>query len=218
MKKKSHSFYLTLALFSRTIFLLVLLCLTVQLPAQNLKYEIRAIGLNLGNAYAGRKIVGSEVHYTMDSQVNVKLWFTDYIIQYNSEAIYEKDILKSCHVLAKVNDKIKEEIFIKKVATGYSVTRTEDDKTDHWILNDREINFSTSKLFWHKPENGNKSLAENYGIICSTSHTKNPAERIVYDEKTKSKTVYTYQGVRPIKRMVEYPVVNFYMTLIEELP
>lgn len=197
-------------------FVFIIIFSSHSVSCQKLTYELKALGINLGKAQVEKTVAGELATYRMESTTVLKLLFTDYKIHYVSTSIYQSGVLQKSHVVVNVNGKLKEETNITKNQKSYTVHRIEDGKTENWQLDLPQIFRSTSVMFFERAKPGDVSLAESYGTMCSVLSGSNENETIAYDEKSNTKTVYTYQGKYPIKRMVEYPVVNFFMTLVED--
>ena len=185
--------------------------------AQRLDYNLKAAGVKLGGFKLEKHVFNDTTIYLLKSTVSINLIFTKHVVDYSSLTTYYKGILIEARVIAIENGELGKNTITKRVPKGYHVSKYEEEEKKEFDFSHSGIKYSSTRLFFEKPILSDSSYAELYGTFGFFSEEKTN-EVIITNQATGSETVYFYMNSTPVKRKIEYPIVDFVMYLVSIKP
>ncbi|GEM_PF-6844921 len=185
--------------------------------SQRIDYKIKAGGVKLGDFKIEKHVYNDSTVYLLKSSVTLNFLITKHRILYSSISTYYKGILRESWVRAVENGSLDKSTRTQRTKTGYHVTQYEDEEEKQYDIPHVGIQYSTSRLFFEMPPLQDSSYAELYGNFGDFSTDQTNVIKIT-NQVTGSETVYFYENNQPIKRKIEYPIVDFLMFMISSKP
>ncbi|MGB0404449.1 MAG: DUF6134 family protein [Salibacteraceae bacterium] len=211
---KKARVYLGLSTISSSInhwvFLSVFLFSFNSLNAQRLDFELKAGIVKLGDFFIEKHQFDDTTYFLLNTKVRLFYLISTHEVDYSSFTVYVNDTLIKSEVLAIANG--EEDSYSRTVKNGgtYQVFKRNEDGKENFSIEHLGLINSSSRMFFNKPEGINYSYAELYGNLGTVKVMDDDYYRIT-NQKTGRKTDYYYSGDSPIKRKIEYPIVNFVM-------
>jgi hypothetical protein len=159
-------------------------------------YEIKAGDNVIGNVRAVKHDEGSVVQYDVTSEVKYKLLFT-IEVSYKVQASYKDGKLVSSSATVYLNGDIQNTVDIEKTGDHYTVV-----KDGHTTRIYQDINFSSAKLYFSRPDEIKSVLSETEGRLMNLSKTADEKFKLRDPEKSSSLNTYDYssdQGLHSIE-------------------
>ena len=170
-------------------------------------------GVKLGEFKLEKHVFNDTTIYLLNSNVTVNLLISKHIVNYSSITTYYKGILIEAQVKAIENGELDKNTITKRIPKGYHVSKYDGEEKEEFDFSHAGIKYSSTRLFFEKPSLIDSSYAELYGNFGYFSEEKTD-ELIITNQATGSETVYFYENRTPVKRKIEYPIVDFVMYLI----
>lgn len=201
-------------LYRRLIVISILFILTSSLQAQRLDFELKAGLIKLGNFYIERHQFNDTTFYLLNTKVRLFYLISTHEVDYSSFTVYVNDTLIKSEVLAMANG--EEDSYSKTIRQGvnYHVLKRNEDGQQSYSFEHSGLINSSSRMFFNVPREIDYSYAELYGNIGNVKKVEPNYFRIT-NKETGRKTDYYYSGSTPIKRKIEYPIVNFIMHRVD---
>jgi len=181
--------------------------------SQRLEYKLKAGGVKLGDFKLEKHVFNDTTIYLLKSKVTLNFLFTKHIVDYSSLTIYYKGILIDARVKAVENGELDKSSITTKTKKGYHVSIYDDEEKKEYNFSHSGIKYSSTRLFFEQPVLTDSSYAELYGNFGDFEQ-KEPNRLVITNQKSGSETEYFYENSTPVKRKIEYPIVDFVMYLI----
>lgn len=197
-------------LFRQLIVIPILFISTSSLQAQRLDFELKAGLIKLGDFFIERHQFNDTTFYLLNTKVRLFYLISTHEVDYSSFTVYVNDTLVKSEVLAIANG--EEDSYSRTLRNKgtYHVLKRNEDGTEKYSFNHDGLINSSSRMFFNVPRGIDYSYAELYGNIGAVTNMELDYFRIA-NKETGRKTDYYYSGNSPIKRKIEYPIVNFVM-------
>jgi len=200
------------------IFLLIIItvisCLSIGLlSAQQknkvLKYNVRVMGLNIGELTVNEYKNNDSLIIEAITNVEVNIVFK-YQVKYYQRSIYYNGELLSSHLQTLKNGDVHSDTWLKKDHDKYFLVK----KGNTTIIKDK-INYSGSLLYFNEPVKTNTIYME----INGEKNIIKPVSDNVYeiiDKNNHQKGKYTYKNGILQKSVVNHSIANIYLERKEE--
>ncbi len=131
----------------------------LSLNAQELAYEIKVAGRDVGSMLVTKKeIAKDKVYYSAVTDVEYTLFMTTKMV-YLYEAIYENDILQNAYFIYKRNDEQEEEATLERIGSSQSYLTKKDNQT---LKIDGLIKKSMLHLYFTTPQSRDAVFSERF--------------------------------------------------------
>lgn len=164
-------------------------------------YEIESDDKVVGGITATRSTEGDYVEYNVTSEVSMRIIF-QINVSYKVQAIYKNEILVSSSATIYLNGAIQNDVICERTGDHYTVV-----VDGHTTRIYEDIQWSSAKLYFNKPEGTRKMFSETDGNFKNIGVTADG--KFVQRDPKKDKNVNTYtyssdQGLHSIlfKRML----------------
>lgn len=191
--------------------------LSLSAKSQKLEYKLKAGGVKLGEFKLEKHIFNDTTIYLLKSKVTINFVITKHVVDYLSLTTYYKDVLIESRVKAIENGDIDKSSITTKTSNGYHINKLDDGDRIEYNLLHSGIKYSSTRLFFEKPNLADSSYAELYGNFGDFNQ-KEPNHIVIRNQKSGAETEYFYENNTPIKRKIQYPVVDFVMFLESNTP
>ncbi len=183
-----------------TLFLLFLISITTY--SQRLDYWIIHKDDTVGVLNVERKAVGNQLHYKLNSKVDVN-FIVHLLILNNMTIIYENGKLISADVLQTSNRGVFDaDVKIKSVNDKYHVVKNKSA----YVINEKEIHWSVGRMYFEEPLGVKAVLTEDNGkMIALESGSKGN-----YNLKVSFPSTFTYKNGQMVKMEAQTIVGSIY--------
>jgi hypothetical protein len=175
---------------------------------ESLKYEVSIAGIKIGQMTASKKTAGEKTSYEIQS--NVGFWFFGKIsLDFNTKAYYEgKQFMRS-----EVNSKTNKGNFFTKIdwERDHYEVKARNYKFEMDTVVNRPVYYSSAVFYFSEPKNVKEAIAEAYGLPSPILKGKDYYEVNVNGNTNR----YYYEGGKMVRAVMEFPVKNYVLKLID---
>jgi hypothetical protein len=191
LKGAAYKFFVVLIPLSLT------LGIKAQADFQTAKFNIRALGIDLGEMTVTQVSEGEEVIVEATSEVEVNFIFT-FEVRYVQYCKYRSGELLESSLKTYKKGEVNSDTRLTKVKDGY-VLEKDGEVT---VINDR-ITYSGSMLYFNEPKDVDSMYIEMSGAKDQVKHIGAHVYEVLDTESGRKRT-YEYEGGKLVKTEIHY--------------
>ena len=203
---KQNKYFLILAI----LVLFASLLSTAQNKNDTVVFNIRALGMNVGEMRVHQERKGEALFVEAISEIEVWILFK-IEAKYMQTSLYENGVLIESSLKTYKNDEVNSDTRLTKNGDGYILSK---DQTLTHV--DEKIEYSGSLLYFNEP----KDIADMYLEISGEKTTIEPLgdhEYSVMDPRNGRKNRYTYKNGVLQNAIIRHSVANVYLERVVEI-
>ncbi len=171
---------------------------------RSIKYNIKALGMNLGQFSVLQNSQGGRVSIEGVTDVEVKLFFT-YQVKYIQKTIHEDGRLVSSHLQTMKNGKVNSDTWLIADTNNYILIQEGDTSLIH-----DDISYTGSLLYFNEPVHAKFLYKEKSGEKRGVRVIGEHKYALVNDEG-KTTHEYTFKDGIMVYAKIKYPLADIHL-------
>lgn len=187
-----------------TAFFLASVPVFSQPESQTIKYNIRVMGINIGELTVKQQKTGNDIVIDVVTDVKVKIIFT-YQVKFLQHSLYRDGSLMNSHVQTVKNGNINSDTKLTRDGDAYILVKDGDSTLVH-----EKITYSGSLLYFNEPKQVSLIYKEISGNKSYIKYIENQTY-VVTDEKGRVTNRYVYEKGILDRAEIKHTLATIYM-------